>query len=121
MRRCDGATVRWLLFVFVVVLATPVASQEQVRIFYDGSMMLRICESAHARDEGRCQGFAVAIADLLVTEKLDLRACFPATVTARQITDIARKHLSDHPADRQFLAAELIAQAIAEAFPCAEE
>ena len=56
---------RWLLFVFVVVLATPVASQEQVRIFYDGSMMLRICESAHARDEGRCQGFAVAIADLL--------------------------------------------------------
>jgi hypothetical protein len=66
-----------------------------------------------------CDGYVAAIADAMkhspVNREMD---CGPPEVTLQQIVDIVRRFLAAHPEDRHFSAESLVADAIAEAFPC---
>ena len=66
-----------------------------------------------------CDGYVAAIADVMkhspVNREMD---CGPPEVTLQQIVDIVRRFLAAHPEDRHFSAESLVADAIAEAFPC---
>jgi hypothetical protein len=47
-----------------------------------------------------------------------LRACMPEHADAGQITDVAVRFLASHPERRHLPAVTLVAEALAEAFPC---
>jgi hypothetical protein len=45
-------------------------------------------------------------------------ACIPEGVAKRQIVDVVTKHLRERPQDRHLTAVSIVAEALAEAFPC---
>ena len=67
-----------------------------------------------------CQGYITAIADELSdgVEFRGYRACVPKDVTIGQLRLIISKWLSEHQQYRQEPGAGLVAEALAETFPC---
>jgi hypothetical protein len=47
-----------------------------------------------------------------------LRNCPTEPIQARELADIVRRHIAVHPEARSRLAAEVVAQALSEAYPC---
>ena len=47
--------------------------------------------------------------------------CIPNRVTDRQTTDVVVRYLKEHPEQRHYAAANLVAETLAEAFPCPAE
>ncbi len=70
-------------------------------------------------NSGICVGVVTAIADTLATYGVyGFRACFPAHSTRGQAEDVVKRYLDQHPEKRHYVAADLVAMALAEAFPC---
>ena len=68
---------------------------------------------------GVCASFVEAIANALASYSIyGWRACFPANRTRGQEIDVVRRYLDQHPEKRHNQAGSLIAEALAEAFPC---
>jgi hypothetical protein len=71
-----------------------------------------------------CIGYIVAIFDALRQQSKDgkligWRACdIPGSVTGGQVADIVTKALREHPETRHLAAPSLVAEALAQAFPC---
>ena len=84
-----------------------------------GAYLKKICASyvekpANASD-GMCIGYVVGI--LGVMEHIDV-LCLPAKSTHSQATLVVQKYLSEHPEKLHLNAAELVIDALQEAFPC---
>lgn len=90
--------------------------------FYSGNRLLEICQSREASfREGMCWGFVIGVADAMSGRDAAVggwRACLPTPVTVAQVTDIAKRYLQRYPERRHYPAANLVAAALAEAFPC---
>jgi hypothetical protein len=90
--------------------------------FYSGDDLFSDCTSSNATKLpiAACAGYAVGIADALATGIAinGFKACPPASATRGQIIKAATDFLRDHPEGRRFAAAGLVANALAQAFPC---
>jgi hypothetical protein len=112
-------------FVVLGILAPP-ASAEVRNI--DGNSLYRHCSVTanqtspenFAMEAWACLGYVTAIMDGLsggnsINGK---RACIPPNVNMNQVVDVAKSFITDHPETRHLLAAGLVADALAHAFPC---
>jgi len=99
------------------LLAAPAAAEGPSSSWTTGSELRTTCEAAAL---GPCLGYAVAIADVMVNGNTitSWRACIPEAATTGQLKDIAVRYLRDHPDERHYGAASLVAAAFAQAFPC---
>jgi endonuclease YncB( thermonuclease family) len=89
----------------------------------DGNSLLSTCteDPTHATySHGECLGYIEAVIQILLNGGAvgDWRACLPGNGTIGQAKDVVLKSLRDHPEQRHFAAAGLIAAALHEAFPC---
>ena len=104
-----------------VALACLPASAQGARFFYTGNELWSLCSGKSDYASGVCIGFVAGVADTLAvgTGILGLgRACFPEQVTEGQARDVVKRYLEQHPERRHYTAANLVAEALVEAFPC---
>jgi hypothetical protein len=87
--------------------------------FKDGNKLFDNCEvpldaSGNGLEfVGVCEGYILGA--------FDARAdafCVPAGMNVRQLVDVVRLYLREHPEKRYLLAADLVATAVNEKFPC---
>jgi hypothetical protein len=100
----------------VALVCLPAAARADV----DGNELWRLCTSKGARDNGLCYGYVTAIAEV-ARESDGLyghHACLPEHPTRHQAVEIVKRFLDQHPELRHYGASSLVAEALAEAFPC---
>ena len=70
--------------------------------------------------DGACGGYVIGVFDALVDgmDKGGGTICPPESLLSRQLVDVVKKHLSDHPEDRHYRADSLVAEALSIAWPC---
>jgi len=122
--------------VAIVVLAIVLTSGNARAGFLTGNRLLDIC-NAQPPDfvsPGVCLGYIEGIIDsAAVTDKSGreqfragsmaesfqgYRWCQPANSEMGQAVDVVQKWLKEHPEKRHFSTPSLVAQALADAFPC---
>jgi hypothetical protein len=108
-----------------MAMACLPASAEQtvgswVRAFYSGNDLWAQCSGNSDYLSGLCRGYVTGIADAMtnVAGIYGRRACIPMPVTVGQTVDVVKQYLGQHPEQRHYTASYLVAQALAEAFPC---
>jgi hypothetical protein len=108
---------RTFLAVVFMVISTAQANAK----FLDGKALHDWCFSEDIGDQEACLGYVIAIADVLssddTSELTKYRACIPE-VDATQVVNTAKKYLEFHPQAGDTTAANLVAIALSEAFPC---
>ena len=107
---------------FLCVLAgvAPAAAGEE-DAFLSGNNLHWYCTRHALRQRGMCAGYVLGVADVLSGQKLGpWQACFPSPVTSQQVRDVVKRWLDRYPEKRHFNAKGLVAQALAEAFPCGD-
>lgn len=86
--------------------------------FVDGNRLYELCRP-NSRSSSFCGDFVMGVANALMVGRVGhWTACIPNGVTDDQVIDVATRYLDAHPAERPHAAGELVAQALAEAFPC---
>ena len=106
-----------LLVAFLMGWLGPVSAAG----YATGNLVHKWCSATDDRwAVGACNGYSLAVADTLYNGDSvgGHRACIPKTVASKQVFDIAKVYLENHPEDRHFAAERLIAQALSEAWPC---
>jgi hypothetical protein len=86
-----------------------------------GNKLAKACrpEAEGSFEDGVCLGYVLAIADAINNGSVDGReACTPAAVLNVQMQFVTRRYFADHPDLLDRTALELVAAALAEAFPC---
>jgi hypothetical protein len=68
----------------------------------------------HEPHETIAVGYIMGVNDML----RDVTACTPNDVTVRQLVDIIRKYLAEHPEQLHKGASKLIVEALSSTFPC---
>lgn len=89
--------------------------------FYDGDKLYNYCHVPIGQPELLyCQAYIAAIADAIGTGNpiYGFRACMGLSVTLGKAMDVTVQFLMVHPEIRHHEAAWLVAQALAQAFPC---
>jgi hypothetical protein len=108
---------RTFLAVAFMVISTVQANAK----FLDGNALHNWCFSEDIGDQEACLGYVIAIADVLSSddraELTKYRACIPE-VDATQMIKTAKQYLEFHPQASDTTAADLVAIALSEAFPC---
>jgi hypothetical protein len=107
------------LFAAGAVVAAVMAGSAGARAdFRDGNQLYAECppESGYRLF---CQGYIAAITDAARHAPVaGHKVCGSADVTLGQMVDVVRRYLEAHPELRHFPAEDLVAEALAEAFPC---
>jgi hypothetical protein len=112
---------RWrqLFVAGVVLMAVMVANAGAQADYRDGERLYADCVPEEADWALFCQAYIAAIADAARHDPVDGdKVCVPADVKLEELVDIVSRSLKAHPENRHFGAAGLVAQALAEAFPC---
>jgi hypothetical protein len=115
---------RWVLGGGLVVVMLAGSGQTLARAqtsFHTGNQLLDHCRSQIMIEQTYCEGYAVGVADALGApggKVFGVAACLPNGVTARQVMDVTMRFLEQHPELRHLPAVPLVAEALAEAFPC---
>lgn len=90
--------------------------------FQNGEQLFKNCTQENdIQAQAYCVGYVAAIADVLGVgdgEIGEWRACLPSHATQREVIEIAVNWLKKHPAIRSEGASDIVAHALAEAFPC---
>ncbi len=123
MQRVSSIVVMMACALFLLSAAEMIAPHPALAVnFYGGEDLYADCTSSNATKlpVAACAGYTVAIADALATGIAinGFKACPPASATRGQIIKAATEFLRDHPEGRKFAAAGLVANALADAFPC---
>lgn len=101
-----------VLLVFCTTLATAEG-------FIDGNELLRLLQtSGQPRSAGML--YVMGVADAVDRQRTKYKQCFaiPEKVTAGQMADVVQQFLEKNPSGRHFKAADLVASALEDAFPC---
>jgi hypothetical protein len=94
--------------------------------FWTGNDLIKWCtEYKYGASAGApaCTGYIMAIVDVMAEGKdtvLGWKACIPAGVSSDQVRDVTIGYLSANIPKRHLGAPGLIAEAMAEAFPCSK-
>ena len=107
----------------VISVSVLTAAAEKAAAYATGNNLLAWCVSASRTERGLCHGYILGIADAMEESKNIGRfaACIPAPVRAGspgRLFQLAQQFLASHPEKRQLSASSLVANALAEAFPC---
>jgi hypothetical protein len=89
--------------------------------FIDGNDLFDRCSEPYgSAGDTYCRAYINAITDALYEGTVigGLKVCFPVHVLTGQVEDLAKRFLSAHPDERHLGAPGLVAEALAEAFPC---
>jgi Rap1a immunity proteins len=87
-------------------------------IFVTGEDLWTRCS---APSEPFCAGYVAALADILGTGKLALRACLPGSATLPELVEVIRRYLAEHPDRRAYTAYSVVSYALLQRFPCPAE
>lgn len=98
-----------LMLVVLAVVCFPVRAQ-----FYSGNELIQRMQSESVVDKMVALGFVAGVADAWD----GILVCPPENSTTGQTRDIALKFLILNPAKRHRPAAELVSEALGEAWPC---
>lgn len=100
----------------VALTASPLARAD----FVTGNRLHQWCSNQTDDNFGLCSGYVMGIADALARGAViqGERACFPGSATVGQARDIVKRHLESYPELRHAVAAQIVAYALSEAFPC---
>ena len=105
---------------FAVAVLVGHAEAQEVAAFESGDQFLAKCDQS----ADFCMGFIEATADAMNAAHSSggtvggWTACIPAGAMSDQVRDIAMTYLRNHPELRHASATSLIANALANAFPC---
>jgi hypothetical protein len=109
---------RTLLLLAGMLLVLDVQAQST----FDGNKLLEACRKAEGPTgsfmEGVCGGYVAAVADVMSTPPVAVRACIPEGATRGQIREVVTKALRDHPEQLHHEAVALTMVALSKAFPC---
>jgi hypothetical protein len=114
-RRLFGAAA-----VVAAVMSLNTAGARAAGAFVDGNRLEGLCESSSVFELRECLGYILGIADAMTADTPinGFTACFPARMATTQTVDVVGRFLAAHLEMRDLGAAGLVAQALAEAFPC---
>jgi len=102
----------------VVVAVVAVGPEARADRGIDGNRLYELYRP-NSRSSPFCGDYVLSIADALMMGRVGRwTACIPSGVTDDQVVDVAIRFLDAHPARRGSAASELVAEALAEAFPC---
>jgi hypothetical protein len=90
---------------------------KSARAFKSANQLYADCTSISQVDQGFCGGYIVATADIANGLK-DIDVCLPEGVTMQQVVDVAKKYLTDSPAERRYSAHSTVIASLRKAFPC---
>ena len=92
------------------------------RVFYTGSQIYDWCTAREKAVDKRasCLAYVMAIADAMAdrNEVAGSRACIPLSITGRKVVDFVVQFSQRNVASRDQSAANLVANALSESFPC---
>jgi Rap1a immunity proteins len=91
------------------------AAPPSAGIFVTGEDLWTRCSGP---SEAFCAGYVAAIADILGTGKLALRACLPGSATLPELVEVIRRYLAEHPDERAYTAYSVASYALLQRFPC---
>jgi len=91
------------------------AAPPSAGIFVTGGDLWTSC---NAPSQTFCAGYIAAIADILGTGKLALRACLPGSATLPELVSVIKGYLADHPDKRAYTAYSVVSYALLQRFPC---
>jgi len=110
---------RYALLASVFFVSTGAHAQVT---FLTGRDLLGECANRGDRGStaaGVCVGYTTAIADSLARGPVwSWRACLNEGISSTQIARVARLYMETHPQDLDYPAAQVVARALNEAFPC---
>ena len=103
----------------VALVCLPAAARADV----EGNELWRLCTSKGTRANGLCYGYVTAIAEVARGSDglYGHHVCLPAHTTRRQTVEVVNRSLDQHPEQRHYGASGLVAEALAEAFPCKQQ
>lgn len=101
----------------LMVNAVPLAAEAGG--FWTGNKLLSCCESTGSFYVD-CRGYVTGVAETLAAGASvgGLGVCFPKSDSSQNVTEIVVTYLRRNPDDCHNAAAGLVAEALAEAFPC---
>ena len=102
-----------LSLIITLLFASPVRAE-----FINGNILHERCSGD---DYGKiyCMGYSAAVSDVMETQVVaGWTACVSKNANVAQVTDIVTRWLANNPQKRHYAANGLIAQALAETFPC---
>jgi hypothetical protein len=107
---------RWTFALLIpVLLGAPLARAE----FKDGNQLLHVCTSTDVADNANCAGYLASAVDAHpAVGQYQGRICISPDVALSQVRDVVMNFLEDKPELRHYVAASIVLEAIAEAFPC---
>jgi Rap1a immunity proteins len=102
-----------------VALSSLVIPEADAAAYIDGNKLLDECENVPSEFlKGTCYGYVVGVQDAV--DGLHW-FCVPEGsngVVAKQLVDVVKVYLRDHPERRHYSASSLVTEALEEKFPC---
>jgi hypothetical protein len=89
--------------------------------FKNGNRLWSLCsQPPNSVAKAECAGYVLGVVDAIKEDDAvnGFTACLPTEVTTVQVVDVVTDYLRQNPAERHYLAAGLVARALARAFPC---
>ena len=92
-----------------------------------GNKLYELCESPGALFVTACDHYVWGSAEGVIymnrlaaaaSKDINRGICLPDAITPRQIMDLIKKYLKDHPAERNETASSLVFAALSDAYPC---
>ncbi len=107
---------RWIVALALLVLVSKAATAN----YFVGNELHAFCQSDDLTRKHACVGYITGIADVLAEGNVvdGWRACISLGVTNTRLTDVVKSWLVQNVENRHLSAPRLIAEALAEAFPC---
>jgi hypothetical protein len=117
----NGAARIGRLFAAAAVVVTVMSVSAGAKAFYDGDKLYKYCHATMGEPELLyCQAYVAAIADAMGGSNAiyGFKACMALNVTLGNAMNVTMQFLTTHQEIRHHEAAWLVAQALAQAFPC---
>lgn len=103
----------------LMAAAGPGWAENSQGFYFDGQALFDACKSNMSLASGYVAGvFDRSSIAAIYTDAAEVQVCSPASSKTPQLTDVACKYLGEHPAERHYSAAFIVAKALQEAFPC---
>lgn len=115
---------RWIQTAVLAAVITAASSGNALAGFMTGNEVLEDCRNKEDSyfNSGYCTGYISGVYDVLSAgdSVIGWRSCPPLGVTVGQVTDVVKAWLEARPEKRHLAASSLVANALAEAFPCTD-
>ena len=107
------------VIVVLVLLSGSAFAQDMSPSSSTGRDLYLLCSSKYDTDYGYCAGFVTAIAEMMAIQDINgLRACHIESTRSQQLVDNVRVYLTANPDLHSYSASDIVARALARAFPC---